>query len=393
MAINDISLTAGMRSNLVQLQSTVNLLDRTQERLATGKKVNTPLDNPVNYFAAQGHMTRVSDIASYKDGMAESIQTIQSANAGIKGIQGLIEAARGLAQSALAADANQVSFTVSSTIASGATVTIGATAFTAVSTGASTVDEFNVANTDGTALSLEEIAANLAAKINANTENGTYGEGNLKAVVSGNRITLQAVSVDKAITSTGVVSNASLTIDSTVTADRATLAKQYEGLLSQIDTLAGASGYKGYNLLTKDTLSVSFEGGSISVKGFNAYASDLGVNTTGFARATVTPTDGESSYWALASDIKYDIVNMDKGLEKLESEATKLSSAISVINTQQDFSTTKMNLLTEGADNLTAADTNEEGANMLMLQTRQALSTTALSLSSQAAQSVLRLFG
>jgi flagellin-like hook-associated protein FlgL len=48
--------------------------------------------------------------------------------------------------------------------------------------------------------------------------------------------------------------------------------------------------------------------------------------------------------------------------------------------------------LTGGADKLTLADMNEEGANLLMLQTRQALSTTALSLSSQAAQSVLRLF-
>jgi flagellin-like hook-associated protein FlgL len=183
-----------------------------------------------------------------------------------------------------------------------------------------------------------------------------------------------------------------LTVDTTVTAERATLAKQYEGLLGQIDALAGASGYKGNNLLTKDTLIVSFEGGSISVKGFNAYASDMGVNTTGSAKATLKPTTGESSYWALTSDIKFDIVNMDKGVEKLKSESSKLSSAISVINIQQDFSTTKMNLLTAGADQLTAADTNEEGANMLMLQTRQALGTTSLSLASQAAQSVLRLF-
>jgi len=70
MALNDISLTSGMRSNLVQLQSTVTLLDRTQERLATGKKVNNPLDNPINFFAAQGHLTRAADITQYKDGMS-----------------------------------------------------------------------------------------------------------------------------------------------------------------------------------------------------------------------------------------------------------------------------------------------------------------------------------
>jgi flagellin-like hook-associated protein FlgL len=338
-------------------------------------------------------MTRVSDIASYKDGMAEGIQTIQSANAGIKGINGLIEAARGLAQSALAADANKVSFTVKNTIAANDIVTIGGEAFTAVATGA-TGNQFNIKDTDGTtALSTDEIASSIAALVNSNDETGAYGEGDLKALSSGNRITLQSVSLDKAITSTGVVSSTKITLDSSVTADRAALAKQYEEILQQIDSLAGASGYKGNNLLTKDTLIVNFEGGNISVKGFTAHASDLGVNTTGSAKATLTPTTGTSSYWALASDIKFDIVNMDIGVAKLKSEATKLSAAVNVINTQQDFSTTKMNLLTTGADNLTSADANEEGANMLMLQTRQALSTTALSLSAQASQSVLRLFG
>ena len=124
MAMNDISLTSGMRNNLVQLQSTVTLLDRTQERLSTGKKVNTPLDNPINFFAAQGHLSRAANIATYKDNMAEGVQTIQAANAGIKGINGLIEAARGIGQAALAADANQVSFTINS-VAVGDVVTVG----------------------------------------------------------------------------------------------------------------------------------------------------------------------------------------------------------------------------------------------------------------------------
>jgi flagellin-like hook-associated protein FlgL len=393
MAMNDIALTSGMRSNLVQLQATVTLLDRTQERLATGKKVNTPLDNPINYFAAAGHLTRASDILQYKDGMAEGIQTIQAANAGIKGIQGLIESARSLGQSALAANPNQVGFTVNAAL-SGATFTIGGAVFSAVGTGASSVTEFNVSDTDGNALSADEIASNLTAKINQNTETLT-GAKDIKAVQSGDRITLQAAAVDKTITYTAIAAASvagNFTLDEEVTSARKALATQYESLLSQIDTLAGASGYKGNNLLTKDTLSVRFEGGAITIKGFNAYASDLSVNTTGLAKATTVPTTGPYSAWAVAKDIRYDISNMDKGLENLKAESSKLSSAVSVISIQQDFSTTKINLLYKGADNLTAADTNEEGANMLMLQTRQALSTTALSMSSQASQSVLRLF-
>ena len=77
---------------------------------------------------------------------------------------------------------------------------------------------------------------------------------------------------------------------------------------------------------------------------------------------------------------------------KLNTESAKLSSSLSIINIRQDFSTNMINTLTEGADKLTLADMNEEGANMLMLQTRQSLGTTSLSLASQAAQAVLRLF-
>ncbi len=69
-----------------------------------------------------------------------------------------------------------------------------------------------------------------------------------------------------------------------------------------------------------------------------------------------------------------------------------MSNNLAVVNTRLDFTTNMINTLQKGADNLTLADMNEEGANLLMLQTRQALGTTALSLASQAAQSVLRLF-
>jgi len=403
MAMNDISLTSGMRSNLVQLQATVTLLDRTQERLASGKKVNTPLDNPINFFAAQGHLTRAADIAQYKDNMAEGIQTIQAANAGIKGIQGLIESARSLGQSALAADPNQLGFSVTNAFAVGDVITIGGTAYEAVQSafGATATNYFVIGEKgiaegeDNDTLSIDEQVANLAAKINSTVDSGAFGEGDLKATNVGSRITLQSKGLDAAITTVDVVvvgNSGNFDIDEDVTSARGILATQYETLLGQIDTLAGASGYKGNNLLTKDTLAVSFEGGSIAVKGFNAYTSDLGVNTTGFAKATLEDTEGPNTFWALASDIRFDIANMDKGIAKLKEESSKLSSAISVISIQQDFSTAKINLLYKGADNLTAADTNEEGANMLMLQTRQSLSTTALSLSSQAAQSVLRLF-
>ncbi len=86
------------------------------------------------------------------------------------------------------------------------------------------------------------------------------------------------------------------------------------------------------------------------------------------------------------------VTALDDALVTLRSESSKLSGNLSIITVRQEFSTNMINTLTEGSDKLTLADANEEGANMLMLQTRQTLSTTALSLSAQAAQSVLRLF-
>lgn len=280
MALNDISLTSGMRTNLINLQSTVGLLDRTQTRLASGKKVNSALDNPLNYFAAQEHLNRASDLDGRKDSMNEAIQTVKAANTGIEGIKGLIESARGLATSALSANAT----------------------------------------------------------------------------------------------------------------DRATLSAQYDAILGQIDNLAKDSGYKGINLLqSTGTLDVKFnENGSnsLTINGFDASAAGLAISTS----ATV----GTGSGWADATDgsanITASLDNLSNSLTSLRTQSQSLASSLNIVNIRADFTTQMINTLTAGADKLTAADMNEEGANMLMLQTRQSLGTTALSLSAQAAQSVLRLF-
>ncbi|NTU48672.1 MAG: flagellin, partial [Syntrophobacteraceae bacterium] len=100
MALSDISLTAGMRSTLTNLQGTANLMDRTQVRLSTGKKVNSALDDPVNFFKALAHTNRASDLASRKDGMAEAIQLIKAADTGIEGLTDLLESAKSIATAA-----------------------------------------------------------------------------------------------------------------------------------------------------------------------------------------------------------------------------------------------------------------------------------------------------
>ncbi len=371
MAVNDISLTAGMRSNLLSLQKTVDLLNRTQNRLSTGKKVNSAIDNPVSFFAAQALTSRASKIDSLKDAMGQAIQTIAAADKGITAITAMIEQAKGLAQSAQTADNTQDTLTGDVTaIATGETIILGGVTLTEGT-------DFDIGGSDS------ETAASLAAAING----ATYGGADsFSATASGDKVTITKVTVATGmnadavtgdITGTGATHFAAA-VNTAPTSELESLQDQYNTLRDQLTALAGDSGYKGKNLLNADTLTVKFEGTTLAVEGFSATAAGLGITaaawTTDLANATT------------------DIDLLDAAASKLRSESSKMSGNLSIITVRQDFSTNMINTLTEGSDKLTLADTNEEGANMLMLQTRQSLSTTALSMSAQAAQSVLRLF-
>ena len=219
----DIVLSAGVRSNLLQLQKTSELITATQSKLATGKRVNTALDNPINYFTAQGLQNRASDLGNLLDSMSTGINTIQAANNGINLL-------------------------------------------------------------DSTA------SANLTVTLN---ENGSSS------------VTINAVDF----------SSAGLAI--------------------------GAS----------------------------------------------------TGSWATAGDITGAQTDLTGALSTLRSQSQAFGSNLSTVQIRQDFTKAMINTLQTGADSLTLADSNEEGANLLALQTRQQLSTTALSLASQASQAVLRLFG
>src|SRR5688572_12274541 len=108
---NNIPLTSGIRSNLLLLQQTSSLLEKTQLRLATGNKINSALDGPAAFFAAKGLTQRAGDLDGLKDGIGQAISTIKAGDGGITAIESQIEQARGLTTQALGAlgnDANSV---------------------------------------------------------------------------------------------------------------------------------------------------------------------------------------------------------------------------------------------------------------------------------------------
>lgn len=164
---------------------------------------------------------------------------------------------------------------------------------------------------------------------------------------------------------------------------RASLEKDFNQIIDQITELAEDASYNGVNLLQGDDLSVIFnEDGSskLEIKGVDFSATGLGLSK---AVAGNFQSDDE---------LNSALDSIDTATNTLRSQASKFGSNLSIVQTRQDFTKDIINTLQTGADNLTLADLNEEAANVLALQTRQQLGTSALSLSSQSEQGVLRLF-
>jgi flagellin len=272
----DIVLTAGVRANLLQLQKTSDLITATQTKLATGKRVNTALDNPVNFFTAAGLQNRASDLGNLLDSMSNAFNTIQAANNGITSITKLVQSAQAL------------------------------------------------------------------------------------------------------------VSQAQQTSDLTI---RGNLATQFDEIMLQIDQLAADSGFNGINLLDSTASS------DLTVTLNETGTSSVTVAAVDFSAAGDLNISNATNNWGGAADITAASTELTAALTTLRAQAQAFGSNLSTVQIRQEFTKAMINTLQSGADGLTLADANEEGANLLALQTRQQLSTTALSLASQASQAVLRLFG
>jgi flagellin-like hook-associated protein FlgL len=255
--MSNITLSAGVRQNLLSLQSISAELNTTQNALATGKKVNSALDNANEYFTAQSLNNRANSLSSLLDGITNGVNTIQAANNGISAITKLVESAQSL------------------------------------------------------------------------------------------------------------TTQAQQTTDSTV---RSNLATQYGAILTQIDQLAGDSGYNGTNLLSGNSLTLTLDetgASSATIAGVTDTSSGLSISAA-------------SSAWAGDTDIAAAATQLTAALTTLQSQSASLSSSLSTIQIRSDFTSATINTLQTGASALVAADSNEEGANLLALQTQLSLYTTAL---------------
>src|SRR6478735_2669535 len=140
--MSGIVLSASVRQNLLSLQSTADLLSTTQNRLSTGKKVNTALDNPTNFFTAASLDNRSSDISNLLDGIGNGVQVLQAANTGITSLQKLVDSAKSVANQALqAAVGYSAKSSVTTAAISGATASdLSPTTYTSVALAGSVVN-------------------------------------------------------------------------------------------------------------------------------------------------------------------------------------------------------------------------------------------------------------
>ena len=373
--MSEISLTASMRSNLLSLQNTQSLMDMTQERLSTGKKVNSAIDNPSSYYTAASLNNRASDLSALLDSMGQGIQTIKAADEGIEAITAFAEQAKALANTARDEAVKDKAGTVEIDTTGITTTADDKLKFkiTKIADGTSEEKEF-AATASKTG---DDILTDMAGKIT--------GNGIAEATVKDGKIEIKAAQGYKV-----EFVSAEGSFDTKVTAsaasngneNRVKSAAQFDSILEQIDQLAADSGYKGVNLLQGNNLKVVFNedrSSSIEVKGVHADSEGLNL-------------DKAVGGWQSDTDIDNAISAVENAISTLRAYATDFGNNYSIVQNREDFTENLINVLTEGADKLTLADMNEESANMLALQTRQQLAVNSLSLASQAAQSVLRLF-
>ena len=375
----DISLTASMRSNLLSLQNTQSLMDMTQERLSTGKKVNSALDNPTSYYTSQSLTNRASDLSALLDSMGQGIQTIKAANEGIESITEFVQQAKSVANQARD-EANKVA---SSSGMYDSTKIEAATKFQLSVT-------YN-GETKSVEVTAPKAAANgeeMAAKIQEELEKLTFGT---PATALGGDVFEVTYEDDafKMTSANGEEAKISFEVggakmDATAgNANRVKAISQFNDILDQIDQLAKDSGYKGVNLLggTDQSLTVIFNedrSSNLTIQGVDA-------STKGLDISRVTN-------WGSNTNIDASIEEVEDAINELRNMASEFGNNYSIVQNREDFTENLINVLEEGSDKLTLADMNEESANMLALQTRQQLGINSLSLASQAAQAVLKLF-
>lgn len=451
MALGGITLSTGIRGALGNLNSLNDKITTSQTRLATGKKVNSAIDNAANFFQSMGLQDRAKGFQIVREQLGVGIKTIQTATKGLDTIKGLLESAAGQArnaQSSIGTNAkgtSALSFAAATDVVAAATGTAtqfdvgdaihistfngaggaGATGTLTITLSATVTAQYIIDQINGSA-TLNPVGQ--APRVRASLSNGASGSLVIEQVETNSSSTMasgagNAVGLQMNLTNVGTtqdlrsvfnftgISTGSIDPTSTTASVRsfgttnATRDAAYQALattLDQISTLIKDTSYNGVNLLNGDSLTSYFNNDNttfLRTTGAMVSNSYLGTNVDG---TKGTPLTGSSFDMSTAgtgqrrlqsdTEIKSALTGLTNAINKTTALNQQLSANANIIKSRDDFTKNYVSYLDEGADDLVAADVNEEGANLVSLQTRQQLSVQALSLASQSDQAILRLF-
>ena len=413
MSLSNITLTAAVRQNLLSLQGTADLLATTQGRLASGKKVNSALDNPTNFFTAAGLDARASDISNLLDSIGNGVQVLQAANTGITSLSKLVDTAKSIANQVLqqpSGYSSKANVSIAAPTGAGALAVPG-TATDLTNAGTNSLQGetliFKTSATATTTLTISNVAG--AGKVNTiDSLNTALSAAGIQLTASFNTngsltFTSTNDAASQTITATGTYaapaagSSTSVDVSGTATfgavtaavadpvsqATRSSLVSQYNQIIQQITTTAQDASFNGINLLNGDSLKLVFDEtgkSSSTIQGVTFSPNGLGLKAL-TAGTDFIDTNGTNTV----------LTALNTASITLRSQASAFGANLSIVQIRQDFNKNLINVLQTGSSALTLADSNEEAANSQALSTRQSIATSALALANQSQASVLQL--
>ena len=418
--MSEINLSSAVRTSLTSLQATADFLSSTQERLATGNRVNSALDDPTAFFTASALNNRASDLGTLLDAQQQAIRTVEVADQGISAIQDLVDSARAQATSALQTDdpatrataaaafddiLSQIEGLAEDSSFNGTNLLEGDNLQVVFNeSGSSSLQVEGVDFSDAESLGLNRILA-------ANNPGGVGSEPAIPGTPASIEVSQLNAGPGVFSTAIGNFDNVTISFETDSGPDSITFngftndgAGNSASSNDPVEIAAAIQSVLDSNNVDPDDLSLDgttlvSSSGDIDIFRRNSDLVSTSITSEGDANGTGFVADipaggnnGGGSSFSTDTDINGALAAIDNALSTLRSTAASLGSDLSTIQIRQDFTSNLINTLQAGAGDLTLADLNEEGANLLTLQTRQQLASTSLSFATQSDQSVLSLF-
>lgn len=365
-----INLSSNARTGLTVLRNVADQMATTQSRLVTGKAVNSPLDNVGKFFTASSMDSRAASIDALMDNINAAQSSMKAASEGIKGIQGLIKEARGLTSQALTStQLSNAKVTGTATLTAGTAIADGAGITLTTASGSVTYTAAGGTGTVQGAIDAINADADVGAK--ASLVDGKF------TLTGANNESVTIAAVAGGLTTLGLTAGVNAAKNTT----REALSKQFDALRTEIDRIAKDAGINGTNLLAGDKIKLPLnENGSssTSIDGTTVNAANLGVAAS-------------AGTWQTDANIDASLTSLIAAGESLQATAASFSSNQSIISARKEFNTSLSDILKSSSAALTAADMDQEAANLVALQTRQQMATTALSIMQSSETTALRL--